>query len=99
MCEIYRNSALTIAATASSSSDGRCFSKAEENHMAHKIDGRTKNYESFTVFGRQQLPHTSPLLARGWAYQERHLWPEYSTLRHRNSCGNIWSRCGANVWR
>jgi hypothetical protein len=79
MFEIYRNSTLTTAATASSSSDGGSFSKTEENHMAHKIDGRTKKHESFTVFGRQQLPHrqfeASPLLTRGWVFQERLLSP------------------------
>lgn len=81
MASIYTNSLLNLAATHSSNGKGGCFaerwsldslSQVELNvgddivieHVAHDQFTRMMDYEN-------TMEHTSPLLSRGWVFQER----------------------------
>ncbi|OCL07733.1 HET-domain-containing protein, partial [Glonium stellatum] len=75
MASVYANSLVTIAATKSASGDGGCFSFNPDTI----IQGLTKDKLPYMTYARQKIlhwyqPHT-PLLGRGWVYQERLLSP------------------------
>ncbi|KAF8861076.1 HET-domain-containing protein, partial [Acephala macrosclerotiorum] len=64
MASIYTNSLLNLAATHSSNGKGGCFAERCALHVAHDQFTRTMDYEN-------TMEHTSPLLSRGWVFQER----------------------------
>lgn len=80
MCSIYKNSTLTLAATASESSDGGCFLTVGPQ-FHHKRINISPGYRealaldsSIQIFTRRKIPHKlvdMPLLRRAWVFQER----------------------------
>jgi hypothetical protein len=82
MATIYANSLLTIAASAGLNSNAGLFSSLPLCFQSKKISGEILGHAAFV---RQRLPHNgflkdslehpidelSPLLRRGWCYQER----------------------------
>jgi hypothetical protein len=82
MASIYENAFVTIAAAWSENSNGGCFSHTLDKYKVHRL--RTSG-----MYARREPPefaaapndvsvHTaelSPLLTRGWVYQERMLSP------------------------
>ena len=89
MASIYENAYLTIAATASSSTDGGCFYPSRSVYRAHAFNFALKSREEYQVYARRRLSHCEfweitnihndadqwPLLTRAWTYQERLLSP------------------------
>ncbi|KAI0412064.1 heterokaryon incompatibility protein-domain-containing protein [Xylaria grammica] len=81
---IYKNSTLTVAATASQSGEGGCFQKLDEKYRERPLQLSTDSREKLglaveaKLWTRLIFPHNlsdMPLLRRGWVYQERLLSP------------------------
>jgi hypothetical protein len=86
MYSIYQNSYLTIAATKSFNALEGCFSKAPSPYKSHFLEASNAVPNIGKVYAMKALSHWAfenqeesqrelPLLARGWAYQERLLSP------------------------
>jgi hypothetical protein len=89
MPSIYENAYVTLAAIASSSSTGGCFSDSSSEFMARDFAVVDRDGESYQIFARRHLPHflmpdgsvswelnqEFPLLKRAWVLQERLLSP------------------------
>ncbi|KAH8782076.1 heterokaryon incompatibility protein-domain-containing protein [Hyaloscypha finlandica] len=87
MADIYQNSFLTLAATASSNGMGGCFSDAKTVALSeHELTGSQSLVGLDPIVVRTKLQHWAwppskasmklhPLLSRGWAFQERILSP------------------------
>ncbi|TVY22392.1 hypothetical protein LHYA1_G008428 [Lachnellula hyalina] len=87
MADIYQNSFLTLAATASSNGMGGCFSDAKTDAPSeHELTGLQSHIGLDRIVVRTKLQHWTwppskvsmklhPLLQRGWAFQERILSP------------------------
>lgn len=89
MPAIYENSYVTIAATASDSSTGGCFRKAEQRYKAQELSIEDRSGTTHKIFVRHHLPHWMsanpryfgrhfeefPIWNRGWIMQERLLAP------------------------
>ncbi|KAH7330080.1 hypothetical protein BKA65DRAFT_404924, partial [Rhexocercosporidium sp. MPI-PUGE-AT-0058] len=85
MSEIYKNSVLTLTVRASSNSSQGCCRISNGDYIGREISVRTE-IKKYTVSFRKPLPHEnlmssegrnhiSPLMDRGWVYQERTLSP------------------------
>lgn len=98
MADIYQNSFLTLAATASSSGLGGCFSIDQAPVVEYELTACMSLMQSRPIMVRKKLQHWTvppttvsiqlhPLLSRGWAFQERIL---SSTVLH--FCGQelVW---------
>ncbi len=57
MPSIYENSYVTLAATASDSSTGGCFYKADPRYIARELSVVDKDGAAHHIFVRQHLPH------------------------------------------
>jgi hypothetical protein len=81
MCSIYSNAALTIAASASKSSNEGFFRKSSPEHIGKPVSIDSDVVGSAAIFSRETLRHQSildscsPLLKRAWVFQERLLSP------------------------
>jgi hypothetical protein len=87
MADIYQNSFLTLAATASSNGTGGCFSSTKTVAPSeHELKGLKPLVDLDRIIVRTKLLHWTwppskasmelyPLLSRGWAFQERILSP------------------------
>ena len=89
MPSIYENSYVTLAATASDSSAGGCFHKADPKYTARELKVVDRDGQKHKILVRQHLPHwlnadprypelshqEYPILERGWILQERFLAP------------------------
>lgn len=89
MVDIYRNSFLTLAATASSSDDGGLFYTQTPKNQTQRLFGYGPDGKPYNLYFRQRIRHLTigplfhcqgkvedvPLLARAWAYQEILLSP------------------------
>jgi hypothetical protein len=80
MASVYQNAFLTIAASASSSMDGGCYSSSPDCRYEIKISD--PEVTATSIYARRELCHIGhgshnlpipqlPLLQRGWVYQER----------------------------
>jgi len=88
MANIYENSYFTIAATASSNSDGGCFrSIAPQDRELELKYAHHGSSQPFSIFFRREIPKLSPgfevaeypLMNRGWVFQE---WALSSRMIH-----------------
>ncbi|KAH7392952.1 heterokaryon incompatibility protein-domain-containing protein [Pyrenochaeta sp. MPI-SDFR-AT-0127] len=80
MADIYRNSVITIAGSAASSSQQGLFRNADSEHIDHALSSIDVLEDFVKVRKRKPLSHVStehPLLQRGWVFQERMLSPRY----------------------
>jgi Heterokaryon incompatibility protein (HET) len=86
MADIYQNSFLTLAATASNSDSGGCFSISHAPVAEYELKAHASLMKSCPIVVRKKLQHWTvpptqasmqlhPLLSRGWAFQERILAP------------------------
>ncbi|KAI1134605.1 HET-domain-containing protein [Hypoxylon sp. FL0543] len=90
MANVYGNSYVTIAATASANSYGGLFYQHDPRDAKHTVERRAENGEVITVLVRPALEHTpyfasspygletstpAPLLERSWCFQEYLLAP------------------------
>jgi hypothetical protein len=88
MASIYRNGALTLAATASENAASGLFASMSPKFHAHELSLDDIHGQRCQVFVRQNMPHVDqlhlhytrsysgfPLLRRGWVFQERLLSP------------------------
>jgi hypothetical protein len=78
MGEIYRNSIITIAGSASSGPQQGLFRTAQSAHLSQPFPANTSLEGIEKVQYREPLSHDAselPLLQRGWVFQERQLSP------------------------
>ncbi|KAI9766855.1 MAG: hypothetical protein M1839_004760 [Geoglossum umbratile] len=87
MCSVFRGSALTLCATASSDSRGGLFFKASPDERGYSIWNRQAGEAEWQIYVRRPIQHfsifegeknskgASPLLKRAWVFQERLLAP------------------------
>jgi hypothetical protein len=93
MAAVYQNALVTIAATASSDSEGGCFSTPDPAFDTKQVDCEALDKTRFPLYFRATPPHfwdssdLCPLLMRGWVYQERLLSPRYL---HYTSTEVVW---------
>ncbi|TVY24506.1 hypothetical protein LHYA1_G007062 [Lachnellula hyalina] len=95
MAAIYQNAYVTLAATGSSVSDDGFVSNIETGNTEHQFIGISPDGTKYPVYARPKLRHSftvddkSPLLKRGWVYQERLLSPR---ILHFGS-QELWWEC------
>ena len=100
MAAIYSNSTVTLAATEASNSEEGLFRKTPEAHISQSLSS------SCHIYARKPVDHRisqSPLLKRGWVFQERLLSPR---ILHFAENELIWEcmqhqrcECGFLDWR
>jgi hypothetical protein len=80
MADIYRNSILTIAGSASSGHSQGIFRTADPSHVDSPVSDLVGSTKLDHIRGRKALVHDAarlPLLQRGWVHQERLLSPRF----------------------
>ncbi|KAF1844818.1 HET-domain-containing protein [Cucurbitaria berberidis CBS 394.84] len=80
MADIYQNSVITFAGSASSGPRQGLFRNADPKHIDHGLSGTAMPEGLDVIRKRKPLPHKAadlPLLRRGWVFQERLLSPRY----------------------
>ncbi|CAO2648343.1 Nn.00g076100.m01.CDS01 [Neocucurbitaria sp. VM-36] len=80
MANIYQNSIITFAGSASSGPQQGLFRNADPDHIDHGLSGLSMPEGLGKVRKRKPLPHNAsdlPLMQRGWVFQERLLSPRY----------------------
>jgi len=89
MAEIYQNSFLVLAATASQDCESGLFPKRLPRRESHIIRGIDSSNQKYRIYVRKRTPHfcdrlcqndialemNFPLMTRAWVYQERLLAP------------------------
>ena len=86
MGDIYRNSFLTLAATASKNGQGGCFSSYDDRVLPKEYELDSCQSAGTSIMVREKIQHWiippsaatlehHPLLTRGWTFQERLLSP------------------------
>lgn len=99
MCDIYRGSYVTIAATCSSSSDDglfRTIPRLPINGHDLFIYETAQHLYGPAISGMPNAEDDTPLLTRGWVYQERLLSPRvihFSRWELRFECVNVQPPC------
>ncbi|KAF8851360.1 HET-domain-containing protein [Acephala macrosclerotiorum] len=84
MSDIYRNSFMTLAATASKNGQGGCFPSKKDMPNEYELD--SCHSQTTMIMVREKIKHWTvsptattlehhPLLTRGWTFQERILSP------------------------
>jgi hypothetical protein len=85
MADIYQNSILTIAGSASSGAHRGIFRKSDPAHMDRPMSDTLGHTAFEKVRSRKALVHDAaklPLLGRGWVHQERLLSPRFLHFSH-----------------
>lgn len=85
MADIYRNSILTIAASASSGPHEGLFRQADQAHIDEPLTSTMTHTNLNNIRCRKRLSHDAaelPLLQRCWVHQERLLSPRYLHFSH-----------------
>jgi hypothetical protein len=80
MADIYHNSILTIAGSASSGHSQGIFRTADSSHIDSPVSDLVGSTKLDKIRGRKALIHDAaqlPLLQRGWVHQERLLSPRF----------------------
>ncbi|KAF2183944.1 HET-domain-containing protein [Zopfia rhizophila CBS 207.26] len=80
MAEIYQNSLVTLAASASRGPNDGLFHNAKPTYISRELSSITQQPNHYFIYARSRLLHQKvllPLMGRGWVFQERLLSPRF----------------------